>query len=71
MSNVTLIVIPGPGARTVTVTPDTTVSNFVSLNNLTGRDIIINGVGVPVNEWSTRTIPVGAEVFATASVKGN
>ena len=49
MSNVTLIVIPGPGARTVTLTPGTTVSSFVSSNNLTGRDIIINGT-IPLKD---------------------
>ena len=71
MSNVTLIVIPGPGARTATVTPSTTVSQFVSSNNLSGRDIIINGVGIPQNTWETHVVPANAEVFATASVKGN
>ena len=71
MSTVTLIVIPGPGARTVTVTPTTTVAQLVADNSLSGRDIIINGVGVPPANWATHIVPQNSEVFATASVKGN
>jgi hypothetical protein len=71
MSNVTLIVIPGPGARTVALTPSMTVADFVCRENLHGRDIIINGVGVPASTWATVTIQPNAEIFATGSVKGN
>ena len=71
MSVVTLIVIPGPGARTVTLDSDTTVAQLVCQENLHGREIIINGVGVPATSYAEHVIPVNAEVFATASVKGN
>ena len=71
MSTITLVVIPGPGARTVTLSQNTTVADLIQQESLTGRDIIINGVAVPSSDHSTATVPLGAEVFATASVKGN
>lgn len=71
MSTITLVIIPGPGARTVQISENTTVATLVSNENLHGRDIIINGEGIAPNSFSTRLIPFGAEVFATASVKGN
>jgi hypothetical protein len=71
MSNITLIVIPGPGARTVEVVPGTTVAQLVCRENLHGRDIIINGSGIPSNRFETTTILPTSEVFATGTVKGN
>ena len=71
MSTVTLIVIPGSGARTVNIDANTTVANFVSSENLHGRDIIINGEGVLATAFQSTVIPPNAEVFATGSVKGN
>lgn len=71
MSSITLIVIPGPGARTVSLTSNATVANLVCQENLHGRDIIINGVGVNPNDWQNYLVPANAEVFATGSVKGN
>jgi sulfur carrier protein ThiS len=63
-SNITLIVIPGPGARTVSVEDNTTVAQLVSSENLHGRDIIINGEGIPATAYQTATISAGAEVLA-------
>lgn len=71
MATITLVVIPGPGARTVTVASDATVSDLVCQENLHGRDIIINGQGISPSAWSTTPVPESAEVFATGSVKGN
>jgi hypothetical protein len=71
MSTLTLIVIPGPGARTIHLANDMTVAQLVTQENLHGRDIIINGTGVLPADFSTTTIPESAEVFATGSVKGN
>jgi hypothetical protein len=71
MANITLIVIPGPGARSVDIHNDMTVEQLLAQENLHGRDIIINGQGVlPVN-YSTTPLTNNAEVFATGSVKGN
>ena len=70
-NSVTLVVVPGPGARTVELPNDATISTLVCQENLHGRDIIINGQGVPADSWETSTVPSGAEIFATGSVKGN
>lgn len=69
--NITLVVVPGTGARSISVDSNTTVAQFVCSENLHGRDIIINGVGVSPQSWNTTTLESAVEVFATGSVKGN
>lgn len=71
MTTATLIVIPGPGARSVTLSDNMTVAQLICRENLHGRDIIINGSGVSATNFETTIIPNGSEVFATGSVKGN
>lgn len=71
MSTATLIVIPGPGARSINLTDDMTVEQLVVQENLHGRDIIIDGTGVTPNAYSTTAVPSSSEIFATGSVKGN
>lgn len=71
MNTLTLIVVPGPGARTVSIDSNASVADLVCQENLHGRDIIINGTGISSNNYSNATIPANAEVFATGSVKGN
>lgn len=71
MSTITLVVIPGPGARTVNMHQNMTVAQLISQENLVNRDIIVNGVGVSANNYADYIIPTNSEVFATASVKGN
>jgi hypothetical protein len=71
MSTATLIVIPGPGARTISLTDSMTVAQLVAQENLYGRDIIINGVGALPENFSTHIVPPNSEVFATGTVKGN
>ena len=71
MSDLTLIVIPGPGARTVTVQNDMTLEALIVQESLHGRDIIINGQGVTPLNYATTTLSAGMEIFATGSVKGN
>jgi hypothetical protein len=71
MANVTLIVIPGPGARNVDVQNQMTVEQLVVQENLHGRDIILNGQGVIPANYATTLISDGMEIFATGSVKGN
>lgn len=71
MSTITLIVVPGPGARTVSVNDSMTVEQLVVQENLHGRDIIINGTGISPATYSTTTLTSNSEVFATGSVKGN
>ena len=69
--NITLIVIPGPGARSVTLNNSSTVEQLVVQENLHGRDIIINGTSILPANWATTTLSANDEVFATGSVKGN
>ena len=71
MSTVTLIVVPGPGARTISLTDSMTVAQLVAQENLHGRDIIINGIGISPANFSTHPVPANSEVFATGTVKGN
>ena len=68
---VTLVVVPGTGARQMQVDTDTTIAQFVSDNNLHGRDIILDGNGVVPSQWQVTTIGNATEIFATGSVKGN
>lgn len=70
-SNVTLVVIPGPGARSVTIQQNMTIADLACQENLHGRDIIVNGQGVPANLWTETLISANSEIFATGSVKGN
>jgi sulfur carrier protein ThiS len=71
MSNLTLVVIPGPGARTVNLSEGMTVQNLVDNESLRGRDIIVNGQALSPSDYSTTVLSQGMEIFATASVKGN
>jgi hypothetical protein len=71
MNNITLIIIPGPGARQLTLNTETTIAQLVCQESLHGRDVIINGTGIPASQWETTLVPLNAEIFATGSVKGN
>jgi len=71
MSNATLIIIPGSGARSIQLSRNMTVAELICRENLHGRDIIINGTGIPAAQYESHEIPINAEVFATGSVKGN
>lgn len=71
MSTATLIVIPGSGARSITLQENMTVEQLIVQESLHGRDIIINGTGILPSEFSNTIVPTDSEVFATGSVKGN
>jgi len=66
-----LVVVPGTGCRQVTAESCQNVADFVSANNLHGRDIIINGTGIRPQDYNTTLMAGAMEVFATGSVKGN
>lgn len=68
---VTLVLVPGPGARSVEVTAGQTLAQFAAEHGLNGRQLIVDGEGVPADQWSTVTVDGAQEIFATASVKGN
>ncbi len=71
MKNVTLVVVPGPGARQIQVEETMTVAELISRENLFGRDIIVDGVGIQASSFPTQTLTAAREIFATGSVKGN
>ena len=66
-----LIIVPGPGAKTLEIVNGMTVEQLITQENLHGRDIIIDGVGVAPVNYQTTTLSPNSEVFATGSVKGN
>ena len=71
MSTLTLDVIPGPGARSVNISGLNTIADLVIQENLTNRDIIVNGVSIPNGTHAAHQLVANSEIFATASVKGN
>ena len=71
MRQITLVIVPGTGAKSIQVEDTMTVSELVTRENLFGRDIIINGSGVQASQFNTQTLAGAVEVFATGSVKGN
>jgi len=71
MKTLTLVVVPGTGARQIQVEDTMTVAELVSRESLHGRDIIVNGVGVLPENFTTFTLSSAQEIFATGSVKGN
>lgn len=71
MRHITLVLVPGPGARSVEVSDTTTLAEFAALHNLNGRQLILDGEGVPPAQWGARTLEGVTEIFATGSVKGN
>ena len=68
---VTLVLVPGTGASTVSVRPGQTLAEFAAQHGLNGRQLIVDGEGVPADQWSSVTVDGASEIFATASVKGN
>jgi sulfur carrier protein ThiS len=71
MKTAMLVVVPGPGARQIQIENNMTVADLITRENLYGRDVIINGVGVQPSQFSTQTLSDAIEIFATGSVKGN
>jgi sulfur carrier protein ThiS len=71
MRDVTLVRIPGTGMSTVSVNDNWTVQDLVDREDLQGRDIVINGRGIPRETWANTRLSGASEIFATASVKGN
>jgi len=67
----TLIVIPGSGARTANLPDASTIENLIVQENLHGRDIIVDGQAVLPADFPTTLLVSNSEVFATGSVKGN
>ena len=71
MREVSLVRVPGSGLQVVEIRDGWSVSRFVDEFQLHGRDIVINGRGVPQSDWESVTLSGAHEIFATAAVKGN
>ena len=71
MRHITLVIVPGDGARSVEVSDGTTLAQFAADHSLNGRQLIVDGEGVPANQWGDVTLDGSTEIFATGAVKGN
>lgn len=71
MRYITLVIVPGTGQQSVEVSDDMTLAQFAANFALNGRNLIIDGRGVPADEWATTTLAGATEIFATGAVKGN
>jgi sulfur carrier protein ThiS len=71
MRYITLVIIPGDGASSVQVADDTTLAQFAANHGLNGRQLIVDGEGVPATQWGAVTLDGATEIFATGAVKGN
>jgi sulfur carrier protein ThiS len=71
MRYITLVIVPGPGQKSVEVNDNMTLAELAAAHSLNGRNLIIDGRGVPADQWSATTLEGVVEVFATGSVKGN
>ena len=58
MRYVTLVIIPGEGASSVEVSDGTTLAQFVADHGLSGRQLIVDGEGVPADQWGNVTLTV-------------
>lgn len=67
---ITLIVIPGSGAKTLTYPAGTSLETLVSQYNLQDRNIVVDGTGVAKSDYASFTLRDSMEVFATSAVKG-
>lgn len=68
--DISLVVIPGAGHKTISLQPGTTLAALVTDKNLQDRNIIVNGTGVKKEAYATTQLRAGDEVFATGAVKG-
>jgi len=70
-NNITLVLVPGPGASSVAITEGMTLAQFAAEHSLNGRQLIVDGEGISPDNWSSVTLNAASEVFATGAVKGN
>ena len=71
MRHITLVRVPGPGASSVQVEDSTTLAQFAADHALNGRQLIVDGEGIPADSWGTTSLDGAVEIFATGAVKGN
>lgn len=71
MRSISLVVIPGDGARTIQISDTTTLAEVVSSQNLFDRQLMVNGDAISPEDYAHYTLQDAVEIFATAAVKGN
>lgn len=73
---ISLVVMPGSGQRNCLIDNNTTMSSFVEAENLQGRQMCVNGVILPEEEWGSYNVFEHAqagtiELGALEGSKGN
>lgn len=63
---ISLLVLPGNGQRTLTVTEGTTIGQLFEIEGLTGRSPLLNGSAASLDT----VLSAGMEIAALTSVKG-
>ena len=70
MRNFTLVMVPGGGVSGEQVALGTTLARFVADRGLSDREMTLNDVSVPREQWSSTLLDQAVELFAVKSVKG-
>lgn len=67
---ISVLILPGSGARDVTLAPGTTVRQFLDTNpDWRGRQVVLNGRTLETSDYG-RALVSGDEVALLATVKG-
>lgn len=67
---ISVLILPGSGARDVTLAVGTTVRQFLDTNpDWRGRQVVLNGRTLETSDYG-RTLASGDEVALLATVKG-
>jgi len=67
---ISLIILPGTGQEDVPMAEGSTLAALVSMRNLQGRQLTVDGQMVPTSQYSSFVLLSGQEVGALAPVKG-
>ena len=71
MFTLTVGVIPGAGAREISIQPGTTLADIARSLDLTGRQFVVSGDTIAEIDWATHRITdPNTEIFAVAPAKG-
>tara|TARA_Y100001970_G_C14242691_1_gene865890 strand:+ start:1624 stop:1851 length:228 start_codon:yes stop_codon:yes gene_type:complete len=68
---ITVVMVPGEGARTLEVATNAVVSDVVRELNAFDRAVIVDGEAVAQSSWNSTSLEGATEVFLTGAVKGN
>lgn len=71
MNIISLVVLPGTGQRTIRIPSGATLQTLAEQEELTSRQLCVNGQIVPRAAWSETVLSGRCEVAALAGSKGN